>query len=142
MTVKYQSTNTLSCKDNNNSSDVISPNYVYGCAGGCMKSYCVEEGTLINTLNGLVPVEKIQHGDSVFSYNTLLEQVELSLVNQTSSRESETYFEIQVGHRKIVVTPEHPFYIVGKGWVEAQYLTEDDVTLCGDFHTKGLTNKG
>lgn len=31
---------TLKVKPNNNSADGISPNYIYGCLGGCMSSYC------------------------------------------------------------------------------------------------------
>lgn len=39
MEIKKQITKTLAVKDNNNSSDAISPNYIYGCLGGC-GSYC------------------------------------------------------------------------------------------------------
>lgn len=35
-----QKTKTLTTKDNGRSSDAVSPNFVYGCMGGCMKSYC------------------------------------------------------------------------------------------------------
>jgi len=40
MQIIEQSTKTLKTRDNGRSSDAISPNYVYGCLGGCMKSYC------------------------------------------------------------------------------------------------------
>lgn len=33
-------TKTLTTKDNGRSSDAVSPNFIYGCLGGCMKSYC------------------------------------------------------------------------------------------------------
>lgn len=35
-----QNTKTLTVKDNGRSSDAVSPNFIYGCVGGCMKSYC------------------------------------------------------------------------------------------------------
>lgn len=38
--VIYQNTKTLKTKPNNNSSDAIAPNYIWGCLGGCMNSYC------------------------------------------------------------------------------------------------------
>jgi spore photoproduct lyase len=38
--IVYQNTKTLKTRNNNNSADCISPNYVYGCLGGCMSSYC------------------------------------------------------------------------------------------------------
>lgn len=40
MQVIRQKTKTLKTKDNGRSSDAVSPNFVYGCLGGCMSSYC------------------------------------------------------------------------------------------------------
>lgn len=33
-------TKTLTTRDNGRSSDAVSPNFLYGCLGSCMKSYC------------------------------------------------------------------------------------------------------
>lgn len=40
MQLILQNTKTLKTRDNGRSSDAISPNFIYGCLGGCMKSYC------------------------------------------------------------------------------------------------------
>lgn len=40
MKIIKQNTKTLVTRDNGRSSDAISPNFVYGCLGGCMSSYC------------------------------------------------------------------------------------------------------
>lgn len=40
MEIIKQKTKTLTTRDNGRSSDAISPNFIYGCLGGCMKSYC------------------------------------------------------------------------------------------------------
>jgi len=40
MKIIKQKTKTLTTRDNGRSSDAISPNFVYGCLGGCMSSYC------------------------------------------------------------------------------------------------------
>jgi spore photoproduct lyase len=40
MKIIKQKTKTLTTRDNGRSADAISPNFVYGCLGGCMKSYC------------------------------------------------------------------------------------------------------
>lgn len=40
MKVIHQVTKTLITRDNGRSADAISPNLIYGCLGGCMKSYC------------------------------------------------------------------------------------------------------
>lgn len=40
MKIIKQNTKTLTTRDNGRSADAISPNFIYGCLGGCMKSYC------------------------------------------------------------------------------------------------------
>jgi len=40
MKIVKQKTKTLKTRDNGRSSDAVSPNFIYGCLGGCMKSYC------------------------------------------------------------------------------------------------------
>jgi len=40
MKIIKQKTKTLITRDNGRSADAISPNFIYGCLGGCMKSYC------------------------------------------------------------------------------------------------------
>ncbi len=40
MAIKRQKTKTLVTKTNNNSSDCIAPNIIYGCFGGCLDTYC------------------------------------------------------------------------------------------------------
>jgi len=40
MKIITQKTKTLTTRDNGRSADAISPNFIYGCLGGCMKSYC------------------------------------------------------------------------------------------------------
>jgi spore photoproduct lyase len=40
MKIIRQKTKTLTTKDNGRSSDAVSPNFIYGCLGGCMNSYC------------------------------------------------------------------------------------------------------
>lgn len=40
MKIIRQHTKTLATRDNGRSSDAVSPNFIYGCLGGCMSSYC------------------------------------------------------------------------------------------------------
>lgn len=40
MKIIKQKTKTLITRDNGRSSDAIAPNFIYGCLGGCMSSYC------------------------------------------------------------------------------------------------------
>lgn len=38
--LKHQRTKTLAIKANDRSSDFVTPNFIYGCLGGCRNSYC------------------------------------------------------------------------------------------------------
>lgn len=38
--IKHQKTKTLTIRPNDRSSDFVTPNFIYGCAGGCRNSYC------------------------------------------------------------------------------------------------------
>lgn len=38
--IKHQRTKTLAIKSNDRSSDFVTPNFIYGCLGGCRNSYC------------------------------------------------------------------------------------------------------
>ena len=38
--IKHQITKTLHIRPNGRSADFITPNFIYGCAGGCRNSYC------------------------------------------------------------------------------------------------------
>ncbi|MCP9234862.1 spore photoproduct lyase family protein [Lewinella sp. JB7] len=38
--LKRQRTKTLTVKDNGRSADYVTPNFIYGCLGGCRDSYC------------------------------------------------------------------------------------------------------
>lgn len=40
MKIIKQKTKTLKTRENGRSSDAVSPNFIYGCLGGCMNSYC------------------------------------------------------------------------------------------------------
>mgnify|MGYP003330224360 FL=1 len=40
MKIIQQKTKTLHTRDNGRSSDAVSPNFIYGCLGGCMSTYC------------------------------------------------------------------------------------------------------
>lgn len=38
--IKHQLTKTLKIRPNGRSADFVTPNFIYGCAGGCRNSYC------------------------------------------------------------------------------------------------------
>lgn len=95
------------------------------CSLGC--NYCAPAGTMINTKAGVKPIEELKVGDEVYSYNTKTQIVELDLVLTTMKNKTNILLEIElVNGKKIQLTPEHPVYVKGKGWIEAKDLSEND----------------
>jgi hypothetical protein len=113
--------------ENGRSTDFIGPSVANGCAMAC--TYCVEEGTLISTPKGSVAVETLQEDDPVLAYDSSSEQLVSARVWAVASRDVEEVIELEVDGRTLVVSLEHPM-LTQRGWVEAQYLTEDDEVLC------------
>jgi pyruvate-formate lyase-activating enzyme len=110
------------------STDFISPSFGYGCLYNC--SYCVTPDTLITTPTGVKKAGEIQEGDQVISFSLGTLKPEIDLVTAIGQRDTDELYVIEVNEQIVTVTGEHPFYTKNKGWVEAQYLTEDDELLC------------
>jgi hypothetical protein len=103
-------------------------------------------GTLVHTDKGLVPIEQIKVGDMVLSKSEdgKGEQVYKPVVSTIATDNMEVYVlrctpnaileeprEPWAGISEdrvtnIVVTGNHPFWVVGKGWVKANQLDPDD----------------
>jgi hypothetical protein len=116
----------LKITPNGRSTDYIIPSIATGCDYQC--TYCVEKGTLISTPDGAISVEKIQETSLVFSYNNSLQQLEVAHASYVLQREVNLIYEIQVADTILYATGEHPI-MTQRGWVEAQYLADDDVVL-------------
>ena len=125
---------TFTIRESGRSSDYITPSFGYGCLLQC--GYCVTPDTLITTPFGLKMAGEIQEGDEVISFSLDTEQVEKDLVTAIGQRDTDELYVIEVDSQTVTVTGEHPFYTKNRGWVEAQYLTEDDELLC-DIHDLG-----
>ena len=122
---------TFDIRPSGRSTDFISPSFGFGCLYEC--SYCITPDSLITTPLGLRKAEEIQEGDSITSFCLDTEKVETDLVTAIGQRDIDELYVIEVDSQTVTVTGEHPFYTKNRGWVEAQYLTEDDELLC-DSH--------
>ena len=96
---------------------------------------CFVEGTLIATIDGLTPIEKIKSGDMVWATNEKTGETELKQVVQTFVNETNELVHLTIGEESITATPEHPFYVPQKGWVAAIDLRAGDilVTVNGEY---------
>jgi len=89
MEIKSQITKTLVTRDNTRSSDAISPNFIYGCLGGCMQSYCYvgrfnRDKVYINT-----NVEAVLNSINKWSENKVFPK--------TPNQVDDTYYCIDIG---------------------------------------------
>ena len=89
MKIIKQKTKTLTTRDNGRSSDAVSPNFIYGCLGGCMKSYCYVGRYNCDKVYINENIEDIFKSINLWSYSKPWPKVP----NQTD----DTYYTIDIG---------------------------------------------
>ena len=80
---------------------------------------CFVAGTLVLTVNGLVAIEAIKQGDIVYAANADTLKVSPRRVLETFVRETSHLVHLTVNGETIVSTFDHPYYVKGKGFVNA-----------------------
>ena len=92
-------------------------------------SACFVAGTLVNTKNGLVPIEKIRVGDWVLSQPEMKGELEYKRVVNTFVHEDKDvqlleFFSDNADGAlgRLITTPNHPFWVKDVGWNRADYL--------------------
>lgn len=95
---------------------------------------CFVAGTLVATASGNIPIETVKAGDKVLSFNPDTQEVTEKTVEETFIRSTKEFVHITVGNDVITTTPEHPFYVMKKGFVNAADLRAGDIlcTVNGD----------
>ncbi|WP_379147446.1 polymorphic toxin-type HINT domain-containing protein [Paenibacillus sp. sgz500992] len=93
---------------------------------------CFTAGTKVQTDEGEKPIEEIEVGDKVLAKDDETGEMAYKEVEWLFQRDVEETYNITVGDEVITTTDEHPFWIVGKGWVEAQHLVVGYVLTTSD----------
>ncbi|PAU58785.1 hypothetical protein BZL41_17615 [Pseudomonas sp. PIC25] len=102
---------------------------------------CFAGGTLIHTKEGMKPIEQIQVGDWVLTQPEETGERTYKRVTRTTHFEDSVVWTVSYylknewdqaraegrtmppdASRRLVVTPNHPFWIRGKGWVQVKDL--------------------
>lgn len=104
------------------------------------KMVCFVEGTVIATNVGNVTIEKIKEGDLVWSKNIKTGEVGYKQVVQTFVNSVDTLIKINIGGKEISTTKEHPFWVDGKGWTEAENLEKGDFVLTKEGDLLSIQN--
>ena len=87
-----------------------------------LEGICLHCRTKIQTPDGDVNIEDIQAGDQVYACNVDTGEVGVKEVKQTFVREVNILVHTFVGEEEIITTTNHPFYVVGRGFVKAEDL--------------------
>ena len=87
---------------------------------------CFTGGTLIPTVKGEKAIREIRVDDLVLSENPETGERGYKEVRRLYLHESRPLIHVFVGNEEIKATPEHPFWVEGKGFVTADALRAGD----------------
>ncbi|WP_429844689.1 polymorphic toxin-type HINT domain-containing protein [Brevibacillus sp. FIR094] len=93
---------------------------------------CFTAGTKVLTDEGEKPIEEIEVGDKVLAKDDETGEMAYKEVEWLFQRDVEETYNITVGGEVITTTDEHPFWIVGKGWVKSKDLVVGEVLTTSD----------
>ena len=97
---------------------------------------CFVAGTLVMTAVGLVAIENIKIGDMVVSADPDTIEVHNKPVVDVFTREVDRLVHLTINDEEIITTFDHPFYVKGKGfinatnlWIGAELVNKDGCTI-------------
>ena len=93
---------------------------------------CFPAGTEVATGDGAKVIEDVEVGDQVWARDLTTGESHLRTVVGLFSKQAERLVTVEVGGESVEVTPEHPFWVVGRGWVDAGALKVGEQLLTRD----------
>jgi small subunit ribosomal protein S19 len=98
---------------------------------------CFGAGTLVLTVDGLLPIETLEVGDVVLTRSMPDEPLVEREVTQVHETPGTPILEVLIQEgaaaaELVEVTPHHPFWVVGEGWVDSDQLTPGDELSTAD----------
>lgn len=91
---------------------------------GVQRPTCFPGGTLLHTLDGDTEIDSIEAGASIWGKCASSGNREVDCVVSTHSSESIILIHIKISGETISCTPEHPFWVLGRGWMPANLLND------------------
>jgi hypothetical protein len=91
---------------------------------------CFEKNTLVTLANGeQIPISDINIGDQVLSYDIEKDNfVEKEVYHIENGISDKKWIKLTFDNNSYIeCTDDHKFYTKNRGWIEAKYLTENDV---------------
>ncbi|MEU3521185.1 Hint domain-containing protein [Streptomyces sp. NPDC006654] len=91
-----------------------------------LNSMCFPAGTKVATEHGSKPIEDVRAGERVWSEDPTTGQRHLRRVVGITQRTTDALVSVGLGRETVRATPEHPFWVTGKGWTGAESLRPGD----------------
>jgi hypothetical protein len=92
---------------------------------------CFRGDTIVETEAGRRPIRDVRVGDRVWSWDDAQKRRILSRVTQTYAYPARQLRTLVAGGETFRVTDRHPFWVDGKGWIEAARLVSGDELRTG-----------
>ena len=105
-------------------------------AGKTAMQTCFTGDTLVAAENGQKRIDEIEVGDKVWAFNVETGETELKTVTKVYVHSVDEILHLYTDDGDIDTTANHPFYVVGKGWVAAGDLVVGDEV----FNLDGTTS--
>ncbi len=90
---------------------------------------CFIEGTLVETPDGPMPIEKIKVGQEVNACNEEKTLCTVQTVKKVRENSATFFVNLEILGESIVVTPNHPIFAKNRGWVIAEQVEQGDEVL-------------
>ena len=87
---------------------------------------CFTGDTLVAAENGQKRIDEIEVGDKVWAFNVETRESELKTVTKVYVHSVDEILHLYTDEGDIDTTANHPFYVIGKGWVAAGDLVVGD----------------
>ena len=87
---------------------------------------CFTGDTLVAVEDGQKRIDEIKVGDKVWAYNVETGETELKTVTKVYVHSVDEILHLYTDEGNIDTTANHPFYVIGKGWVAAGDLAVGD----------------
>jgi YD repeat-containing protein len=100
---------------------------------------CFPAGTIVATAAGAKAIQHIRVGDRVWARDLTTGKSQLRRVTGLFHKQATRLLTITIAGTTVRVTPEHPFWKPGKGWVLAGDLRSGDQLLTRDGRTLTIT---
>ena len=113
---------------------VVENNHNFFANNLLVHNRCFVAGTKITLPDGEYKnIEDVVVGEKVLTYNESTGETELGIVGDLKIHNVEDVIDLVFNDTtSITTTPEHPFFVKEKGWVEAKNLQEGDVCVKDD----------